>query len=88
MCQVLIAHLMVLIILASHCVVMYVYVQSTLYCSTTSIGALVSKARLTESSSSGSDTDSTAQHLSQGMIHGRIGFLHPDGGCEYPVLPE
>ena len=44
---------------------LYVYVQN----STTSIGALVSKARLTESSSSGSDSDITEQDQSQGMNH-------------------
>ena len=48
--------------------------------STASTGDLVSEARLTESSSSGSDTDSTEQH--QGMNHGtddgRPSSLHPN----------
>ena len=34
------------------------------------IGELVSEARLTESSSSGSDMDSTEQHQPPGMNHG------------------
>ena len=46
---------------------MCTYVQNS---TTSIIGTLVSEARLTESSGSGSDTDSAEQHQSQGMNHG------------------
>ena len=59
---------------ACHCVVC---VRQNLI-TTTFVGALVSEARLAESSSSGSDTDSTEQHQSQGMTHGRLNSLHVD----------
>ena len=56
-------------------IVTVLYVQNSTSCFY--IGELVSEAKLTESSSSGSDTDSTEQHQPQGMNHGRPSLL-PD----------